>query len=185
MSAAVRNTARAWGGVAKTFHWVMAGLIGAMFVLGTMAATWHMSPTKLRLFVWHKSTGILVLVLVVARIAWRLSGVRPALPEAMSRLERRLAGLVHLLLYGLMVAIPISGWVINSAANLPLKVYGLFRLPNLVGPSKAVQVMAETAHLTLIVVLALLLALHIGAALRHQYWLGDDTLRRMLPWGGP
>ena len=63
----LRNTADSWGVPAKFFHWVMAALILAQITLGVMAATWRVSPAKLELFFWHKSTGMLILALVALR----------------------------------------------------------------------------------------------------------------------
>ncbi len=177
----LRSSARAWGSVAKTFHWGMALLILAMLVLGWVAATWPRSPTKLSLFYWHKSTGILLLALVVLRIAWRVLEHPPETPAGSTRREKRLAKGVHLGLYGLMLAMPLSGWVINSAANYPLKVFGLFALPKIVATNRAAQHLAQDAHLILFWALAALLVLHVAAALQHHFVRRNDVLIRMLP----
>ena len=177
----VRNTMGAWGSPAKALHWCLATLILALMVLGWTAASWPLSRTKIELFYWHKSLGMLVLGLALVRILWRLANVRPALPAAVPPLERRLASGSHLLLYLLPVAMPMSGWVINSAANFPFKVFGLWSLPALTPPSKPLQMLAESAHLVLFWLLAGLLLIHVVAALRHHWSYRDDVLRRMLP----
>jgi cytochrome b561 len=177
----LRSTRQAWGSLAMAFHWAMALLIVGTIPLGIIATNWRLSPTKLELFFWHKSLGILLLVLLVLRLLWRLLNTTPAPPAAMGRGERILAGLSHAMLYVLMAAIPLSGWVINSAANFPFKVFGLVRLPNIVEPNKAAQELAANVHLILVVTLAALLAVHVAAALRHHLVTRDDVLSRMLP----
>lgn len=177
----LRNTPRRWGAVAMTLHWVMAALVLAMIPLGWVAEGWPLSRTKVELFAWHKSLGVLLLALALGRALWRLFDPAPPLPASMGRLERVLAGASHLALYGLLLAMPLSGWVINSAANFPFKVFGLVPLPALVAPDKATQRLAEDLHLYLFWALAALLALHVAAALRHHFWLRDDVLARMLP----
>jgi cytochrome b561 len=177
----LRNTRQAWGSLAIAFHWAMALIILGMIPLGIVASNWRLSPTKVQLFFWHKSFGILLLVLLVLRLLWRLSNTTPALPDAMPRGERILAGLSHAMLYILMAAIPLSGWVINSAANFPFKVFDLVRLPNIVEPDKALQELAGDVHLILVITLAVLLAVHVAAALRHHRVTRDEVLSRMLP----
>jgi cytochrome b561 len=181
----LRNTTAAWGGVAKSFHWIVAALILVQFGLGWVAEQWPRSLAKVELFVWHKSVGVLVLALVVARIGWRLFNPPPAPVPQVSVGERRAARAVHALLYVVIVAMPLSGWVINSAANFPLKVFWLFPLPAIVPPGDALKEVAETVHLTLFWILAALVAAHVAAALRHHFAARDDVLVRMLPGGRP
>ena len=159
----------------------MAALIFAQVGLGWTAASWRLSPLKLNLFVWHKSLGVLILTLVALRILWRLGNPAPDLPPDTPRWERRAAGLSHWLLYALMIAMPVTGWIINSAANVPFSVFWLVPLPAIVGPSKAVEDLAALAHVTLFVLLAVALLAHIGAALRHHCVKRNNVLARMLP----
>jgi cytochrome b561 len=176
-----RNTASAWGSVARTFHWLVAALIFLQFTLGWVAEEWHRSPTKVDLFVWHKSTGILILTLVVLRLAWRAATSTPAPPAESSRIERLAASANHALLYLVMIGLPMSGWVINSAANFPLKIYWLVPLPAITAPSKSLQHAAEDVHETLVWTLAVLVIIHVAAALRHHFIKRNDVLTRMLP----
>jgi len=182
MTARSGSTNRSWGAVARFFHWSTAVLILAMFALGWTAVSYPMSPDKLQLFIWHKSLGLLVLSWVALRLVWRLSHPAPPLPAALSTTERRAARLSHAALYTLMIAMPLSGWIINSAADFPLKWLGLFRVPNLTGPDEDVQRAAELVHLSLSFALAALVVLHTAAALHHHFVRRNDVLRRMLPF---
>jgi cytochrome b561 len=143
-----------------------------------------LSPRKLDLFVWHKSLGILLLVLVVLRLAWRLVNPTPTLPAGLPIWEQVGARLSHGLLYLLLFAMPISGWVISSASKVPFKVFWLWSLPALTAPDKALSASAKLVHLGLFWVLGAVLLMHIAAALRHHFLLRNAVLVRMLPWGG-
>lgn len=175
----LRNTERSWGTPARSLHWLIAALILVQVVLGWLAVSWRLSPTKLDLFVWHKSLGLVVLVLALARIGWRLANRAPLPPPDTPPWERRAAGASHLLLYALMLALPLSGWVINSAANVPFRVFWWLRLPAIAPASKALAEAVETVHFALFLVLALLLVIHIGAALRHHFVKRNEVLSRM------
>lgn len=170
-----------WSQTAKIFHWIVVVGVVVMISLGVWAEETPVSPLKFKLFGYHKATGILVLLTMIARLGWRLRNPRPPLPDHMPPWEKRAAEITHWLLYGLLIAIPISGWVMSSAANFPVSMYGLFSLPDLVGPSKALsKAAAQTHHLLLYLVMATLAA-HIGAALRHHFMTKDDVLNGMLP----
>jgi cytochrome b561 len=180
----LRNTANAWGAPARALHWAVALVVLAQFVTGWLAASWRLSPAKLDLYVWHKSTGLLVLALMAVRIAWRLANPAPALPAGTPALERRAAGLAHLLLYLLLIAMPLSGWVIASASGIPFRIYWQIPLPAIVAPDEAVAGLAARVHLALFVALAALLVAHVGAALRHHFVTRDGVLRRMMSGTG-
>src|SRR3979490_1420837 len=98
----LRNASDSWGAPAKLFHWVMAALILAQIALGLMAANWRVSPTKIELFFWHKSTGMLILALVGLRILWRLANPTPELPAGMAALVGGAAAPGHLPLLDLL-----------------------------------------------------------------------------------
>ncbi|MDM0112726.1 cytochrome b [Variovorax sp. J22R133] len=174
-----------WGATAKFFHWLVALLIFVQFGLGWLASTWPLSPTKLNLFMWHKSTGMVVLVLVLARLAWRLMHPAPPLPAGMPAWERAAAHASHVLLYVLMIGIPVAGWVINSAAGIPFRIFRQVPLPAIVAADKHTADVAALVHLSLGIALALLLVVHVGAALRHHFIQRDNVLVRMLPFRAP
>src|SRR6185369_317389 len=142
----LRNGADSWGVVAKSFHWLMAVLILAQISLGILAVNMQMSPGKIQLFVWHKSLGVLLLALVALRLLWRLADTPPALPADLPAWERAAARGGHWLLYALMIALPVTGWVVNSAANVPFRVFWLFPLPAIVAPDEATAEIFALLH---------------------------------------
>lgn len=180
----LRNTVLSWGAPAKLLHWAVAALVFVQIPLGLAAVSWRLSPTKLDLFVWHKSTGMLILVLMVIRVVWRSANVAPSLPADMRPLERLAAHLSHLLLYLVLLLMPVTGWIVNSAANIPFRMFRLIPIPPIVEPNKTMADAAARVHLVLLVVLSLLLVVHIGAALQHHFLKRNDVLMRMLLGAG-
>ena len=175
-----RNSANYWGVISRLFHWVMAICILFMAGLGITMINVRLSPMKLEMFLLHKSLGILLLAAVIARMMWRLLNPTPNLPDSMSRFEKRFARFTHVWMYLLLIAIPVSGWVINSAANFPLRWFGLFEVPAIVEPNIVIEEYAKKTHLLLLITLGITLLGHIIAALRHHFVLEDNILRRML-----
>ena len=177
----IRDSRDAWGSVTRALHWLMALSILAMFALGWTAVNLPMSPTKLELFIWHKSIGLTLLALAVARLLWRLLTQTPAPPAGVSAAEQRLAKSAHAALYLMMIAMPISGYVVNSTANFPFRFFGGVRVPNLIAADEGWQRAAESAHLAGFWVFALLILIHVLAALRHHFVKRNDVLSKMLP----
>lgn len=175
------NTVDSWGRVAKLIHWLMAALLMVQLLLGAFARTWPLSPTKLELFIWHKSLGLLLLVLVLLRLAWRWSNPVPHLPASVPPWQQLASRISHLLLYACLIALPITGWVINSASNIPLKVFWLFPLPDITEPDKALAQLMKWVHSGFVMLFLALLVVHISAALHHHFVRHDDVLKRMLP----
>lgn len=169
---------------AKLLHWSVALLVCVQSGLGWVAVSWRLSPTKLDLFVLHKSIGMLILLLMIARLVWRALNVAPRLPAGMRPLERFAARLGHVLLYALLLLMPVTGWIINSAANIPFRLFWQVPLPAIVSPDEALADAAKHLHLALFVLLALLVPVHVGAALRHHFVKHDAVLTRMLPGRG-
>lgn len=180
----LRNTTLVWGAVAKSFHWLMAFLILLQYPLGWWMTALKLSPAKLQLFIWHKSIGVLVLLLAFMRVIWRFSNRPPVPPPAMPYWERLAAKADHWSLYLLMAVVPLSGWVIDSASAIPFRVFWLFSLPRLTGPDKVLEETAKEAHEAMAYILLILLVLHVGAALWHHFVQRDEILTRMLPFSG-
>ena len=182
---ALRNTTRRWGALAQLFHWLIVALIIVQVTLASLADDLPPGVKKLTLLARHKSVGITILMLVTARLLWRLANPTPPLPPTLKPYERRLAHFTHTMLYTLLFAMPLSGWMMSSAYGFPVSWFGFFQLPDLVPKSKPLYDALVTAHATLAVVLGAVVALHVAAALKHHFWLRDDTLRRMLPFFTP
>ena len=177
----LRNSKHAWGLIAISLHWIIALLIFAELALGTIAEGLKVSPQKFELFVWHKSIGITILLLVVFRIVWRLSNPTPVAHEGAARWEKRLAQLGHGLLYILMIAVPLTGWWVSDTSRIPFRWFWSVPVPDLMAPDRDLSALAATVHGILTKLLLLVVVLHIIAALRHHVLLRNDTLLRMLP----
>jgi cytochrome b561 len=169
--------------VAKAFHWLTAFLVLAMLAIG-----WAMTDGTLNrtLFTWHKSIGVTILVLTGLRLGWRLMNPPPPLPAHMPNWQCKVAHATHWALYAFLIVMPLSGWMIVTAFGSNIVVYGLLPLPDfpfLSGlPNKATMVeRLGDVHAALAFVLAGLLALHIGAALKHHFIDRDGVLLRIMP----
>jgi cytochrome b561 len=177
----LRNTPHRWGAVAQFLHWSVAlGVIGLACV-GLLMDDLPNSPDKVRIYALHKSTGLTVLTLVVLRLIWRLVDPRPPLPATIPRWQQRLSSLSHAGLYAMLLTMPISGWLYNSASNFPLQWFGLFQVPALSGPDPELKRLAHAIHENGFYVLATLFAIHVGAALKHHFVDRDAVLARMTP----
>jgi cytochrome b561 len=166
--------------VAKGLHWLMAILIVGMLVLGIYMSDLPLSPQKLELYSWHKWVGVTVFMLVWLRLAWRLTHRPPPLSSTLSPRMRWAAHAGHALLYGLMVAIPLTGWLMSSAKGFQTVWFGVLPIPDVVERSRELGDLLQGVHKVLNVVLILTLVGHMVAAFWHQFVLKDGTLRRML-----
>lgn len=174
----IKNTATRFGLVAIFLHWFVAVLIIGLLALGLYMVKLPISIEKLKLYGWHKEFGFLVLFLALFRLVWRLTNQLPEL-VALPLLERIAARSMHWAFYCFMFAMPITGWLITSAAGLPASFFGLFTLPNLVGANGQNQMIFEWVHQWLGYALIAAIALHSAAALKHHFINKDDILRRM------
>jgi cytochrome b561 len=167
---------------AITLHWLIALLMVCAFGLGWVMTGIHgITPTKLRYYSWHKSLGVTVFALGLLRIAWRATHRAPALPPGMPRWQRAAAHGAHALLYVLMFAVPLSGYFYSSAANVPVVYFRLVPLPMLIAPDPLLKSILHTLHVGLNVTLAVLVVVHVLAALKHQWLDRDGLLARMIP----
>jgi len=174
----VANSGR-WAASVIGFHWLMAILIVVVMTLGWVAEEYPSSPDKVTLFVWHKSFGLTVLLLLLFRLLNRWSKGAPR--HELQSWERVLSRGVQGSLYLCMLAMPLSGWIINSAADFPLNVFWLIPLPPLTGASETVAELAEEVHVTILWIMLSLLVLHVAGALRHHFIGKNQVLRSMLP----
>ena len=163
-------------------HWITLILIVLGFSLGLYMVDLKLSPEKLILYSRHKWIGITVLLIAVLRLAWRAFHPTPSMPEATPRWQRGIAQGVHVALYVLILAIPLTGWMFSSAAGFSVKYFGVIPLPDLVSKSKDLAYLLRDLHETLAWLLAGLVGLHAAAALKHHFIDRDDVLVRMLPF---
>ena len=182
------NTRTAWGWPARFLHWLIAALVVFQFGLGVwMTNVVEEITRQFALYQLHKSWGFVIFALGLVRVLWRATHPPPDLPDAMSRLEARLARAAHLALYVLLLLMPVTGWLTVTASTLQddygirNMVFGLFELPDPFQPgSKALEDLFTWLHRGCAVALALVVFAHVGAALRHHFVRGDDVLRRMI-----
>ncbi len=167
---------------AISLHWIIALLIFTVFPLGIYMHDLPLSPHKLQLYSYHKWLGVTVFLLMLIRLYWRLTHRPPALPQSMPRWERLAAEGVHYLLYALLFAIPVSGWLMSSAKGFQTVWFSVLPLPDLVGKDKALGDALKQLHELFNFTLFGLLGGHIGAALKHHFIERDGILARMLPW---
>ena len=177
----LRNTANSYGAVAKLLHWGIVILIIAQYVLAEAAEELEDGPDKFATIGNHKSVGMLILLLMLARIGWKLANRGLPQPVPMARPQQIAAAAGHGILYLLLLALPLSGWLMSSAAGYPPAFFGLFEFPSLVGTSHDLQETLEEVHETLFNAVVVVAVLHALAAVFHHVWMKDDTLRRMLP----
>jgi len=178
------NTPPRYTQTAIFLHWLVAlGLVGT-FALGFYMHDLPLSPDKLKFYSWHKWAGISLLALAVVRLAWRLSHPAPKLPSSMGPMAQRAAHAGHGLLYVLMLAIPISGWLMSSAQGFQTVWFGVVPLPDLVSRNAELGQWLKDAHVVMNYTLLVVVVGHVGAALQHHFIKKDTVLTRMLPFAG-
>lgn len=176
-----RNTTRAWGTLSKSLHWIIVLLIISQPIIANYADSLS-GLAKIGPLSLHKSIGITILALAIIRLVWRWLNPVPETGE-LKAWERMLAGVSHLLLYALIFAIPLSGWMMSSARNFPVSWFNLVQLPDLVRPGKETYELMHDLHGALFAALFVVALLHIAGALKHHFIDRNDVLRRMLPFG--
>jgi cytochrome b561 len=180
----IENREDCYGVIAILFHWSMAFLVIGLAALGLYMVTLPdagFTTKKVTLVLYHKEFGVLVLVLLAIRLAWRVTQVLPRLVEGLPDWQEIAARFVHLSFYALLCALPMTGWLMSSAAGIPVSFFGLFMLPDFVHRDDDLFHRFMDIHKWLGYALILLIFVHAGAALRHHFISKDDTLRRMLP----
>jgi cytochrome b561 len=125
---------------------------------------------------------VTVFFLLLVRVGWRITHRPPALPEQMSKLQRIASNVGHAALYLLMLAIPISGWLMSSAKGYQTVWFGVLPIPDLLGKDKQLGDALAELHGALNGLLMFIVAIHVLAALKHHFIDRDNILRRMLPF---
>jgi cytochrome b561 len=185
------NTAGHWGAVAKSLHWAIALLVFVQIALGVyaheqkeaMVAAVDMSRVEdvAALFHLHKSIGVIIGALVIARLIWRVTHYVPPLSGEMPFALRALAHGTHWMLYGLLLALAASGFIIATGSSLGLDFFYLIHVPQLFALSDDARDMVELVHKICVWAIVPLIVLHISAAVFHHFALKDDTMVKMWP----
>ena len=169
----------------RAFHWTMAAIIITAMLIGLYCAYQAPgTPVRRYLLEWHKSLGMTALVLAVLRIAYRLARAAPPHAERMGRLTHLAAGGAHLGLYGLMLALPLTGYAFSAMGGYSLPFFWLFQWPRLLPVDKAAVPVAEDLHLYAAWAIYIVVGLHVAAVAWHQFVRRDGVLARMWPRRG-
>lgn len=177
----LKNTETEYGAVTKILHWTIAVIVICLLGAGLVMGGIHDLSLKLTTYNLHKSFGITVLALIICRICWHIYSHRPEEVETIKPWEKIGAKIVHYSLYVLLLAQPMTGWLMSSAGGRPVNVFGLFTLPDLVPVDKAVKHIYASRHETIGYLIIAVVGLHIAAALKHHFIDKDIVLKRMLP----
>jgi cytochrome b561 len=181
------NSEQRYGAGAMLFHWLSAALIVALVGIGIYMVQLPdigFDARKVALILVHEEIGVAALLLVCVRWIWRQINPHPRLADTLPEWQKVIAISVHLCLYALMAALPITGWIMSSYAGIPLWFLGL-ALPDLVLPNERLFTKFQLLHDWLGYAIAALICLHATAALRHHFMFHDVTLRKMLPRRSP
>ena len=162
-------------------HWLIALMLFGMFGFGLYMVELPLSPQKLKFYSYHKWAGVTVFLLVLARLAWRITHRPPALPADMPAWQVTAAKAGHHLLYLLMVIVPLSGWLMSSAKGFQTVWFGVLPLPDLLDKDEALGEALLLTHRLLNWFFMLVVAGHVVAALKHHFIDRDGLLSRMLP----
>ena len=163
----------------RLFHWAMAALIISMLAAGLLMVR-SLEPWQLTILTVHKAFGVVAALLVIARLVNRFFHQIPALPNDLSNLQKFVAKASHWLLYLLLFAMPISGYLMQYFAARPIEVFGWFRLPAALNVDIQTYAVFRELHGWLAVALIALVALHVAAALHHHFIRKDNVLKSML-----
>jgi cytochrome b561 len=180
-----------YGSVARGLHWIVAALVVVQFLLAPIPEDLprdiHVDAPfgldKLGLLAQHKSFGMTVLMLMVVRVLWRWRNKPPAFPETMKPAARFLARATHIAFYVILIAMPLSGWMMTSAKGASSSWFGLWNWPSPISQNDHAFEPLRMMHGILSRLLFVLALIHVAAALKHHFWNKDGVLMRMLPFG--
>ena len=170
-----------FGRVRLGIHWTMAALLLLQIPLAWYMIDLPEGAARDDNFNLHRAIGIVILALAVFRLVWALLTRRPRLPADMSIFEKALAKVSQFILYFIVILMPVSGWLMSSAAGVSVDVFGLITLPPLAGPDEALMEGMEQVHIVQSYLLLTVLGLHVIGALKHGFVDQDNVLYSMLP----
>ena len=173
-------TATRYHPVSMALHWLLALMILGSLAVGFYMTDLPLSPTRLKLYNWHKWAGMTILILSALRLLWRL-GHRPPPDLPMPAWQSRAAHLAHQGLYALFFAVPLAGWAYSSAAGFPVVLFGVLPLPDWVPVDRPLSDSLKQLHHLLAYALTTVIGLHVAGALKHHFIDRDALLQRMLP----
>lgn len=176
-----------YSNVAVTFHWLTAALVLFQIWLGLSFADMAQGPERSNLFTWHRTIGALILLIVLARLTYRLMNPPPPYPPQLPRWERVAGTWNHRLFYLLLIAMPIGG-VLAVSARVPgptIMLLGGIAIPKVPGISKQLGELAAAVHSGAAKLLIALILLHVAAALKHQFFDRNRVSGRMPPFRDP
>jgi superoxide oxidase len=175
------NTKQRYGWLSMGLHWLMLALLIAVYTCILLTDNFPKgSDTRTLLKTWHFMLGLTVFALVWVRLFAKLISPAPLIDPPIARWQDMTAKAVQALLYGLMIAMPLLGWLTLSAAGQPISFYG-WQLPSLMAENKALAETIKEIHEAGATVIYFLVGIHAVAALYHHYLVRDNTLRRILP----
>jgi len=173
--------AQGYSPAARVFHWLTAALLLTMLPIGIAMANFDLGgAVEDPLYHIHRSIGALVLAITAARLIYRLFNPAPPLPADMPALQQVAALVTHWGLYALLIVQPIVGWIATSAYRAPVLFFWLFELPPIWPENRPFSEAMFTVHRSLGVFIAVLISVHILAALYHHFMLRDRVLKRMV-----
>ena len=169
-----------YGTPAKIFHWLVVALLVVQYPLGWLMPDIHRGMQPGAGMIWHVSFGIVILLLIVLRLIWRLT--HPVAPESsLPRWQRLGAEAVHWLLYGLVLATTLTGWLFASFRGWSISLFYLVPLPMLSADNPAAGRAINGWHQKMEWALLIVIGLHVAAALVHLFVYRDRIMQRMLP----
>ena len=178
------NSTTQYGSLSKTLHWLMALIIFALIAVGIyMTGLEDSDPSRKQIYNLHKSFGVLAMVLIIIRLSWVKLSPPPALPHALAAKDQKIAKAMQGILYLLMLVLPISGYIMSTAAGYPVPFFGLFNMPALISENEALAGFAHEAHHLMGFFMIAIILLHVIGAIKHR--IKDkggetDILQRML-----
>ena len=164
----------------RLLHWTIAAIVLAMIPMGIIMANGPDGPTKDFLYNLHRSLGVTLIPLILVRLVYRLNHTSPSLPPDLPALQKFAARATHYALYALLLVQPFVGWIATSAYPAPILVFGLFQLPPIWRADRPFSDSMFFLHRSIGLIIALLVAMHIAAALYHHFIRRDDVLLRMI-----
>ena len=167
-------------GPAIALHWLLALMIVGSFGVGLYMSDLPVSPSRLKLFSYHKWAGVTILALSILRLLWRLTH-RPPAHLPMPAWKVRVVQITHGLLYALFFAVPLAGWAYSSAAGFPVVWFGVLPLPDFVPVDKELAETLKALHGNLAWGLAIGVGLHLAGFAKHQWIDRDGLINRMRP----